>query len=187
MSDPERLRQFAAFFFWTSWAAATNRPGDTISYTSNWPHEPLVGNRPTGEAVVWTGVSIIMLLAGIGAMVWWYAAQAGAAASRRRCPTTDPLLGWSATPSQRATVKYFWVVSALILVQILAGRGHRPLRRRRRRLLRHPALADGCPTASPGPGTCSSGIFWIATAWLAAGLFIGPLVSGTSRRASGSA
>jgi nitric oxide reductase subunit B len=28
------------------------------------------------------------------------------------------------------------------------------------------------------------GMFWIATAWLAAGLFIGPLVSETSRRGS---
>ena len=37
-----------AFFFWTAWAATTNRPGETITYTSNWPHEPLVGNTPTG-------------------------------------------------------------------------------------------------------------------------------------------
>ena len=65
----------SAFFFWTSWAASTNRPDDHISYTNNWPYEPLVGNRPTGEAVVWTGVSIIMLLAGISAMAWWYASR----------------------------------------------------------------------------------------------------------------
>ena len=64
MTDPDRLRQLSAFFFWTSWAASTNRPDDDITYTHNWPYEPLVGNRPTGESVVWTGVSIIMLLAG---------------------------------------------------------------------------------------------------------------------------
>jgi nitric oxide reductase subunit B len=52
----------------------TNRPNENISYTSNWPYEPLVGNRPTGETVVWTGVSIIMLLAGISGDGWWYAA-----------------------------------------------------------------------------------------------------------------
>ena len=45
-SDPDKLRQLAAFFFWTSWAASTNRPGADLSYTSNWPHEPLVSNRP---------------------------------------------------------------------------------------------------------------------------------------------
>src|SRR5207344_848563 len=75
VTDESRLRQLSAFFFWTSWAASTNRPGEQISYTNNWPYEPLVANRPTGEAVVWTGVSIIMLLARISAMVWWYAAR----------------------------------------------------------------------------------------------------------------
>src|SRR4029453_19143875 len=70
VTDAKRLRQLAAFFSWTAWAASTNRPGDHVSYTQNWPHEPLVGNRPTGASVVWTGVSIIMLLAGISAMVW---------------------------------------------------------------------------------------------------------------------
>jgi nitric oxide reductase subunit B len=74
ISSPERMRQFGAFIFWTAWAAAAARAGDHVSYTHNWPYEPLVGNRPTGETVIWTGVSIIMLLAGICAMMWWYAA-----------------------------------------------------------------------------------------------------------------
>src|SRR5690349_12181673 len=37
MSDPQKLRQLAAFFFWTSWAASTNRPNSDVTYTSNWP------------------------------------------------------------------------------------------------------------------------------------------------------
>ena len=120
VSDPDRLRKLAAFFFWTSWAASTNRPDEQITYTNNWPYEPLVGNRPTGETVVWTGVSIIMLLAGISAMVWWYAARKSEE-EHAPLPEADPLGSWVATPSQRATVKYFWVVSALILVQMLLG------------------------------------------------------------------
>jgi len=114
------MRQFAGFLFWTAWSAAAERPGDTVSYTHNWPYDPQIGNRPTGESVIWTGVSIIMLLAGICAMVWWYAAQK-AAEPQGPIPPTDPLGAWAATPSQRATLKYFFVVSALILVQILLG------------------------------------------------------------------
>lgn len=71
----DRLRDMAEFFFSTSWAASTNRPGANFTYTHNWPHEALIGNGPSGEMVMWTGVSIIMLLAGICALVWWQAAQ----------------------------------------------------------------------------------------------------------------
>src|SRR6185369_3134196 len=73
--DPAKLHALSAFFFWTAWAASTNRPDDDVSYTSNWPHEKLVGNEPTSDSIVWTGVSIIVLLAGIGAMAWWHAAE----------------------------------------------------------------------------------------------------------------
>ena len=45
LSDADHLRQLAAFFFWTSWAASTNRPGRSVTYTSNWPYEPLIGNH----------------------------------------------------------------------------------------------------------------------------------------------
>ncbi|MGE3820243.1 MAG: nitric-oxide reductase large subunit [Isosphaeraceae bacterium] len=175
VTDPARLHRLAAFFFWTSWAASTHRPNDTTTYTSNWPHEPLVGNRPTGENIVWTGVSIIMLLAGISGMAWWHASTS----SEEEAPTppdSDPLARWEATPSQRATVKYFWVVSALILAQMLLGvvTAH------------YGVEGDGfygvplsrwLPYGVVRTWHVQMGLFWIATAWLAAGLFIGPLVS----------
>jgi nitric oxide reductase subunit B len=175
ITDPARLRQLAAFFFWTSWAASTNRPNDHITYTHNWPHEPLVENRPTGESVVWTGVSIIMLLAGISALAWWHAAQRESEPPVAP-PAVDPLGAWDATPSQRATIKYFWVVAALILTQMLLGV-----------VTAHYGVEGdgfyGIPLSQWLPYSVTRtwhiqlGLFWIATAWLAAGLFIGPLVS----------
>jgi nitric oxide reductase subunit B len=172
--DPERQQKLAAFIFWTAWAAATHRPGDTVTYTSNWPHEALIGNRPTGEAVVWTGVSIIVLLAGIGAMAFWYATQE-TELPRDDIPGNDPLLGSSATPSQRALLKYFWTVTALIVLQVLMGV-----------ITAHYGVEGsgfyGVPLDQYLPYTVTRtwhlqlGIFWIATAWLAAGLYIGPSV-----------
>ncbi len=176
VSNPQRMRQFASFIFWTAWTAAANRPGDNVSYTHNWPHEPLVGNRPTGESVIWTGVSIIMLLAGICALVWWNAAQKHEEHAGP-LPKTDPLGSWRATPSQRATLKYFQVVAALILTQIGMGV-----------ITAHYGVEGGglygipidkwLPYSVTRTWHIQMGIFWIATAWLAAGLFIGPLVSG---------
>ncbi len=176
VKDPVQMKEMASFIFWTAWAASTNRPGDRITYTSNWPFEPLVGNRPTGEAVMWTGVSIIMLLAGISAMVVWYASQKREEETGP-LPAEDPLMNWRATASQRGVVKYFWVVAALLLVQIVMGI-----------LTAHYGVEGGgfygFPLAKWLPYSVTrtwhiqTGLFWIATAWLAAGLFIGPLVSG---------
>ncbi len=174
--DTSRARQLAAFFFWTSWAASTNRPGDDVTYTSNWPHEDLVANRPTGEAIVWTGVSIIMLLGGIGLMASWYAARKPHP-PEMPAPADDPLLGARSTPSQRALVKYFWVVAALILAQMgmgvvaahygVEGDGFYGL------------PIDGIlPYAVVRTWHVQLGLFWIATAWLGAGLYIAPAVAG---------
>lgn len=176
VTDPQRLRRLAAFFFWTSWAASTNRPDEQISYTNNWPYEPLVGNHPTGETLLWTGVSIIMLLAGISGLAWWYAVRKEDDPELVP-PENDPLALWEATPSQKATIKYFWVVAALILIQMLLGV-----------ITAHYGVEGdgfyGFPLSKWLPYSVTRtwhvqiGLFWIATAWLAAGLFIGPLVSG---------
>lgn len=177
--DPQRARALSAFFFWSAWAASTDRPGDTITYTSNWPHEPLIGNVPTSDAIVWTGVSIIVLLAGIGGLGFWHAA-------RRKddppdaLPERDPMLGSSPTPSQLATVKYFWVVCALVVLQIVVGI-----------ISAHYGVEGtafyGIPLAKILPYSVARtwhvqlGIFWIATAWLAAGLALAPSVGAEPR------
>ncbi|MGE3406409.1 MAG: nitric-oxide reductase large subunit [Pirellulales bacterium] len=175
VSDPDRLKKLSAFFFWTSWAASTHRTNEDVTYTNNWPYEPLVGNRPTGDTVVWTGVSIIMLLAGISAMVWWYAARKSEE-EHTPLPEADPLGSWVATPSQKATIKYFWVVSALILVQMLLGVVTAHYGVEGDGFYGIP-LSDWLPYSVTRTWHIQMGLFWIATAWLAAGLFIGPLVS----------
>jgi nitric oxide reductase subunit B len=166
----------AGFFFWSAWSAATDRPGQPgLSYTSNWPHEPLVGNALTASSAIWSMVSIILLIAGIAAMIWFHPAQRD-----RQDPTppkADPLLGAKATASMRATRKYFFVVIGLILVQIGMGA-----------ITAHYAVEGqaffGIALAQILPYTVSRtihtqfGVFWIATAWLATGLYIAPLLSG---------
>ena len=175
LTDPTKLHQMAAFFWWTSWAASTDRPGQAISYTQNWPHEDLVGNRPTPGAIIWSIVSVIMLLAGVGAMVWYFGSREHAPVNQA-LPTTDPLLGLNPTPSQRATIKYFFVVAALWVVQVALGG-----------IVAHYGVEGagfyGIPLAKWLPYSIARtwhlqiGIFWIATSWLATGLYIAPAVS----------
>ena len=173
LTNDADARRISAFFFWSAWAAAANRPGEHVSYTNNWPHEPLVGNTPTGDTVVWTGVSILFLLAGIGAMAAWHAARKQEEAPPH--PKHDPLLGATPTPSQRAVRKYFWVVGGLMLAQVLLGMftAHYGV---------EGASFFGLPLDQVLPYTVARtwhlqlGIFWIATAWLATGLYVGPAV-----------
>ena len=69
--DAGRRAALNAFYFWASWSTVTNRPGEDVTYTSNWPSEPLVGNTPTTPTFIWTFVSILFLLGGIGALAWY--------------------------------------------------------------------------------------------------------------------
>jgi nitric oxide reductase subunit B len=176
----EDRKALAGFFFWSAWSATTDRPGETgLSYTSNWPHEPLVGNQLTTSAAMWSIASIILLLAGIAGMAWYHTAHAEM--PDPKVPAHDPLLNAVATPSMKATRKYFFVVIGLILAQIGMGA-----------ITAHYAVEGqaffGIPLAELLPYTVSRtihtqfGIFWIATAWLATGLYIAPLLSGHEPR-----
>jgi nitric oxide reductase subunit B len=176
LSDPTKLREMSSFFWWTAWAASTNRPGMNVSYTQNWPHEPLVSNRPTSGTIVWSIISFFLLLAGVGGMVWYFASQPRSVAEEL-LPKSDPLLGLSPTPSQRATVKYFFVVAALWVVQVALGA-----------ITAHYGVEGsgfyGIPLDRWLPYSVTRtwhlqiGIFWIATSWLATGLYVAPAVSG---------
>jgi nitric oxide reductase subunit B len=171
-----KMHELANFFFWTSWAASTDRPGEKITYTNNWPHEPLVNNQATSDTIIWTGFSIIMLLGGIGLLVWWHASQQKEPLAET-LPEQDPLFSFKPTKSQKAIIKYFWVVSGLFLLQMLMGV-----------ITAHYGVEGngfyGIPLAKYLPYVITRtwhtqlGIFWIATAWLAAGLYIGPSVCG---------
>ncbi len=86
IKTPERQGQLSAFFFWASWACSTNRPGSEITYTNNWPSEELIDNHPSGQIVVWSVVSFVLLLAGIGALAWYFAVPEAPRGRRpRRC------------------------------------------------------------------------------------------------------
>jgi nitric oxide reductase subunit B len=172
-ADREAL---SAFFFWSSWAAVTDRPGETgLSYTSNWPHDPLVGNTMSTAAAVWSMVSIVLLLAGIAAMLWVHGGTGHEPATEPL--KNDPFLMVVATPSMKATRKYFFAVIGLMLLQIGMGTITAHYSVEGRAFFGIP-LAEVLPYVISRTIHTQVGIFWIATAWLATGLYIAPLLSG---------
>ena len=170
-----------AFYFWTAWAATTERPGDTITYTSNWPHEPLVGNTPTGSLFLWSILSVMLLLGGIGALVWYYARMFDVWRADSRpvegFAATDFMEGATITSSMRATTWYFRVVVALFCLQVLLGIVTAHYQVEGEGLYGLP-LADTIPYAVTRTWHTQLAVLWIATAWLATGLYVAPLLSG---------
>jgi nitric oxide reductase subunit B len=180
LQDREKLRKLSGFFFWTAWSCVTQRPGQTITYTNNWPPDELVGNRPAGALLLWTGFSVILLLAGIAVLSLYYASRRHEGVPED-LPDRDPLLALEPTPSMRATLKYFWVVTVLIVVQVMLGA-----------ITAHYGvegagfygfdLAAWLPYPVARTWHVQLAIFWIATSWLATGLFMAPAISGKEPR-----
>jgi nitric oxide reductase subunit B len=171
----EHREQLGAFFFWTAWTSTTERPGQEITYTNNWPHEPLVGNTPSAALGIWSIASVIFLIAGIGWLGWYYA-RVGAD-EHVKAPAKDPFLQLKPTPSMKASVKFFVTAIALFLTQVLLGA-----------ITAHYAvegqqfygynISEIIPYALTRTWHTQLAIFWIATAWLATGLYVAPMLSG---------
>ncbi len=181
IKDSERQRKMNAFFFWAAWACVTQRPGQNVTYTNNWPPEELVGNRPTPPIVFWSIISIVLLLAGVGALAWYFAVQRHEEESDAALPEEDPLLAMHPTPSMTATLKYFWIVTALMVAQVGMGAITAHYGVEGSGFYGFP-LAEYLPYAVTRTWHTQLGIFWIVTAWLATGLFMAPAVSGYEPR-----
>ena len=174
-----------AFFFWTAWAATTERPGESITYTSNWPHEPLVGNTPTAAVFMWTFISIFVLLGGIGTLVWYYAREFDIwrrdGEPEKGFARQDFMNAATVTPSMRATSAYFVVVTLLFVAQVLLGIVTAHYAVEGQGLYGLP-LSDLFPYSVTRTWHTQLAVLWIATAWLGTGLYVAPLLGGREPR-----
>jgi nitric oxide reductase subunit B len=182
--DPGELDSLTSYFAWAAWATVANRPGKDYSYTNNWPYEPAVGNRPSASTFFWSALSLVTLLAGLGTVLFafgrfdylgWHGP------SERGHVHDNALARWTPTPSQKTVGLYFGVVALLFLLQTLAGGA-----------LAHYRVESGgfygvdlarfLPYNILRTFHLQLAIFWIATAWVAGGLFLAPIVGGAEPR-----
>ncbi|MGA2107492.1 MAG: nitric-oxide reductase large subunit [Syntrophorhabdales bacterium] len=171
ISDPRELERLTAFFAWTAWASVANRPGKLYSYTNNFPYDPVAGNTPSRDAFLWSALSLITLLAGTALILFAfgkfnYLGWKG----KGEHIHPDMLLGHP-TESQKATIKYFVIVALLFLAQTLVGGATAHYRA-------DPGTFYGFdltvlfPTNVLRTWHLQLAIFWIATAYIAGGLFL---------------
>lgn len=168
--DDRQIHNVTAFFAWTAWAASANRPNAPFSYTANWPHDDLIGNQAPGQFIIWSIVSVMVLIVGTGVFLFIYLTQ-------EEADEVQPVPARPAvripTPSQKVSSLFFGVAMTLFLVQIGMGM-----------VTAHYAvegdsfygipLQQFLPYAASRTWHLQLAVFWIATCWLAAGLYFAP-------------
>lgn len=182
LTDPTEIRQLTCYFAWAAWVSSATRPGTTHSYTNNWPPEPLAGNQATPQAFLWSVLSLIALLGGVGLILFLFG--------------RFNLLGWHRsedeepgrmiqfrppeevrlTPAQRATAWYFLVVAGLFLLQGLLGGANAHYHV-------EPGGFYGLNIASWFPYHLTRtwhvqlALFFVSASFLAMGIFIAPMIA----------
>ena len=184
ITDPQEIHQLTSFFAWTAWAAAAERPGHDYSYTNNWPPEPRVGNQPTADILVWSAMSLIALLGGLGGLfalygrwsktIGWHGSEAPTLAFLQ--PGTVGI-----TKTQRATAWFFLVVALLFAIQATLGAAIEHYRADLSSFFGLD-LAQLLPYNLARTWHVQLSLFWTAAAFLAAAIFLAPIISGREPR-----
>jgi nitric oxide reductase subunit B len=178
ITNPTQIRELTAYFAWSAWSGSALRPGTDYSYTNNWPPEPLVGNGPTADTLVWSALSLIALLVGTGALFaafgrwnWlgWHGREQNEL--RFREPQTVAL-----TPSQRACSWFFLVMAGLFLAQVLVGAAAEHYRADLGSFFGIP-LDHWLPYNLVRTWHVQLALFWVSTSFLAAGIFLVPMIT----------
>nr|GGG77607.1 hypothetical protein GCM10011398_23430 [Virgibacillus oceani] len=68
----DQLEQISHFFWWTAWLSSTERVGDEISYTNNWPYYEDAGNTMSYSAILWSAISVTVLAILIAVILYFF-------------------------------------------------------------------------------------------------------------------
>lgn len=179
ITDKAEIHDLTSFFAWTAWASAAQRPGHIYSYTNNWPSEKRVDNGPTAPVIVWSALSLVALLGGIGILfavygrwsqqVGWHGEQTSTLSFREPGEV-------SLTPAQRATIWFFAIVSVLFLAQTLVGAAAEHYRADLSTFFGLD-LARILPYNLARTWHVQLALFWTAAAFLAGGIFLVPFIA----------
>jgi nitric oxide reductase subunit B len=171
IADPEEIRQLTAFFAWAAWASVAKRPDKPYSYTNNFPYDPTVGNLLTRDAILWSALSVVMLLGGL-ALVLFTFGRFDYLGWKGGQPEIKPIMRpGEATAGQKAVVKYFVIVALLFLTQVMIGGALAHYRA-------EPGdfygidLAQFLPSNILRTWHLQLALFWIATGYVAGGLLL---------------
>lgn len=181
ISGGQEVKKLSSFFFWGAWVCSTERPGETYSYTHNWPYDRDAGNTPETPVIFWTIIGCLGLVIGMGTVLFYHG-RLEKLSDRTFLDNSSPLLTkenvdhYGPTQAQRATYKFFYAAIFVLLFQVLAGI-----------LTVHDfvnfTVFFGYDLRTLFPITISRGwhvqlsLLWISACWIGASLFVTPFIA----------
>ncbi|OZU89051.1 nitric-oxide reductase large subunit [Virgibacillus indicus] len=187
VAEGDQLEQISHFFWWTAWLSSTERIGDEITYTNNWPYYEDAGNTMSYSAILWSAVSVTVLAIFIAVILYFfyrYHFGMQPAFTKGNYPEYD-LKNKKITVSQAKSAKFFLLVVIMFFIQVMFGA-----------LLAHyytepdtffgiDWIYDLLPFGVSKGFHLQLAIFWIATAWLGLGIYLAPNVGGIEPKRQG--
>jgi nitric oxide reductase subunit B len=173
--NPREAATTADFLIFSAMTTVARRPGMDWSWTENWPYEPLVGNVPTTNTFRWTWISFCFTFLMFGVVLFIYEFWL----NNPDDAPMDPVLSRfrALTPSQRRIGKYFLIVAAVLLLQIVAGT-----------VMAHSYyersgfygidINHWLPFNFLRDVHIQTPIIWIGLSWIGAALFLAPAIAG---------
>ena len=180
ITDPQEIRELTAFYAWTAWASAAERPGLGYSYTNNWPAEPRVDNHPTADILVWSAISLVALLAGLGILFAVYGRWSSSLGWKGNDTTALKFLQpgeVGITRAQKSTAWFFLVVALLFLIQSTVGASVEHYRVELQGFFGLD-LAQIFPFNLARTWHVQLSLLWTAASFLAAAIFLAPIIAG---------
>lgn len=173
---PQTSLMTGDFLIYSSLITMINRPGESYSYTNNWPFDPSIGNTATTATFTWTWISIALFVLGIGVVLVIYQ-QFLKPEGEHSQELATPLFNFKPLfASQRALAPYFLVVALVLLVQILAG-GLLAHYYAERSNFYGIDLLHWLPFNFLRDVHIQTPIVWIGVSWIAGALFLSPIIS----------
>lgn len=182
LTDRAQIEALSDFFFWGAWVCGSERPGETFSWTHNWPYDPEAGNTPSGPVTWWSVIGVLGFILGMGLVLYYHGQMDGLTDEVYTRDASTPVsaeevASYAPTPVQRATYKFFLASALVFMLQVLSG------------ALAITAFTDwlsviGIDLSSIIPLVVSRSwhlslaLFWIAGCWIGTSIFLLPMMAG---------
>lgn len=126
ISDSAEIKSLTAFFFWGSWVCGVERPGESYSYTHNWPFDKEAGNTPSAAIILWSIMGSLGLILGLGLVLYYHGKleKIEDETFTKKAPTFmsfNEIELFKPNSIQKGTYKFFFTAIILFAIQVLSG------------------------------------------------------------------